>query len=248
MPYQRLKEEEEKENKQEATPKQTPTEALTDPETGGARKDIPFKDQPGVNQNANSQLRDSYYDVQRGDYEDARAKGEAYIKQLQSLVGDRNEQAYKDMGLKHGDYELERLQKQAQEAAAQNDIMRAIRGAYNRDNMPVREKNIEPGGTGVNRGAEIPWEEGAPGMAGGEAPWNPINYAYGQTPEGWIHQFSYSDEFGNPFNAQQYPYVAQNLENPLSTLPEYILNYIVPGPDHFPTQEELEQLYDTSIW
>ena len=76
------------------------------------RKDIPFKDQPGVNNNANSHLRESYYDVQRGDYEDARANGEAYIRQLQSLVNDKQRAAYKDMGLHAADYELEKLQEQ----------------------------------------------------------------------------------------------------------------------------------------
>ena len=246
MSYQGWKEEEEKENKQENVPNQTPIEALTDPETGGARQDIPFKDQPGVNQNANSRLRDSYYDVQRGEYEDARANGEAYIRQLQSLIDDRNRAAYKETGLNSADYARERFEKQAQEAVAENDIMNALRGAYRRDNMPIRQKNIEQGGTGVNRGEEIPWKEGEYGIAGGEAPWNAVNYAYEQTPGGY-QQFSYSDDFGDPFNAQQYPYVAQNLENPLSALPEYIANYIIPGMDHFPTQQELEQIYEASL-
>lgn len=249
MPYQGWKEEEEIENKQENTSNQTPIESLTDPETGGARNDVPFKDQPGVNHNANSHLRDSYYDVQRGNYEDARANGEAYIRQLQSLVGDRNEAAYKDMGLNKADYELGQLQNQAQEANAADyeALMRAIRGAYKRDNMPIREKYIEPGGNSVSKGEEIPWEPGSPGIAGGEAPWNAVDYAYEQTPNGY-NQFSYGDDFGDPFNEHQYPFVAQNLANPLSAIPEYIANYIIPGMDHFPTQEELEQLYDTGLW
>ena len=206
-------------------------------------------DDPAVRQNLyNNQKQAEYYSDQ-GDYEKSREYADAYIKQLQTYMQDKADQEYRDMGLKSGDYQLERFQEQARKANATeyDALMRAIRGAYNRDNMPVRQKNIEPGGTGVNRGAEIPWREGDPGMAGGEAPWSPINYAYEQTPSGY-NQFSYGDDFGDPFNAQQYPFVAQNLENPLSTLPEYIANYILPGMDHFPTQEELEQIYDTGLW
>lgn len=249
MPYQGWKkEEEEQENKQENTSGQTPVEALSDPKTGGARSDIPYKNEPGVNQNANSLLRRSYYDTARGDYEKARDDGKAYIRQLQSLIDSRDKDKLKETGLNQAEYERQQFQRQAEKANANDELLRSIRGAYNRDNMPVREKNVEQGGTGVYRGAVVPWEEGQPGMVGEEAPWSPIDHAYQQTPSGGYNSFSYGDDFGDPFNAQQYPYIAQNLNNPISALPEYLANYVIPGMDHFPTQEELEQLYDTGLW
>lgn len=199
-----------------------------------ADKAKPFANQPGVNQQVNEGRRLSDYYTQQGRYEDAREYGKRYINQIENLVNSYNERPE----LRSARYASQRFQEDAQRANAENNALNAIRGAYRQSQMPIRQKNIEAGGYGVQRGNEVPisrdWNSAAlynqinPNFdndVAAESYYSMPNGGYTNINPDW---HSSPDSFSDPFvTPEQLPDVSNALVN-------YLTPYI-PTP---PSEEE----------
>ena len=228
----------EPESKEEREKKNARVEAQKKISEGrsAADKAKPFANQPAVNQQVNEGRRLSDYYTKQGRYEDAREYGKRYINQIENLVNSYNERPE----LRAARYASQRFQEDAQRANAENNALNAIRGTYRQSQMPIRQKNIETGGYGVQRGNEVPISEGW----NSAALYNQINPNFDsevaldsyQAPNG-----AYMTNINNGNNDFPDPFVVapEQLPNAINNLPEYLSLWTG---NHVPTWDELQAL------